>query len=103
MKIIEKLSHMIECELDDAEKYAKKALEYKEDNRQLSNVFIDLSMQEMNHMTALHNEVVRLIDEYRQKNGEPPKEMLAVYEYLHKKHIDHATKVRTMQNMYKGT
>lgn len=102
MKIIEKLSTMIEDEIDDAYKYAQKALEYKDSERQLANLFYDLSTQEMNHMNMLHNETVRLIDEYKQKNGEPPKEMLAVYEYLHKKHIEHAATVKAMQTMYKS-
>lgn len=102
MKIIEKLSTMVGDELDDAQKYIENALEYKESNRQLANMFYDLSAQEMNHMNMLHNETVRLIDEYKQNNGEPPKEMLAVYEYLHNKFVDHAAKIKVMQNMYKS-
>ena len=53
-------------------------------------------------MNTLHGEVARIIQEYKDKNGDPPKEMMAVYEYLHKKQIDHAAEVKAMQAMYKG-
>ena len=33
--------------------------------------------------------------------GEPPKEMLALYNYLHKQHMNEAMKIRVMQGMYK--
>ena len=101
MKIIEQLSNMVEDELDDSEKYARKALECKEERRELANLFFELSNEEMNHMNRLHTEVVKIIDEYRKKDGEPPAPMLAVYEYLHKKHIDHASKIKAMQSLYK--
>lgn len=102
MKIIEELSEMITDEIEDAEKYARKANECKDKDKQLSNVFFELSVQEMNHMSMLHNEVVRIIEEYKQRSGEPPKEMLAVYDYLHKKQIEHAAEVKSLQAIYKS-
>lgn len=102
MKIIKELSEMISEEIDDAEKYIRHAIECKDTDRQLANTFAELSNQEMNHMNTLHGEVARIIQEYKDKNGDPPKEMTAVYEYLHKKQIDHAAEVKAMQAMYKG-
>ena len=101
MKIIEKLSTMISDELDDAEKYIDNALECKDNNRHLADTFYELSTQEMNHMNMLRGEVVRLIDEYRQKSGDPPASMMAVYEYLHKKQTNRAAVIKTKQNMYR--
>lgn len=101
MKIIRELSEMISEEIDDAEKYIRHAIECKVDDKQLASVFYDLSVQEMNHMAILHGEVARIIQEYKDANGNPPKEMLAVYEYLHKKQIDHAAEVKAMQGLYK--
>ena len=101
MKLIKKLSKIIECEIEDAEKYIEKALKYKEERPELAKMFYSLSMDEMEHMNKLHGAVVEIIKEYRKEKGEPPKEMLFLYNYLHEKHIDDAAEVRTMQAMYK--
>lgn len=102
MKIIQKLSEKIEDEIHDAECYAKMALEYRDEYPELARIANNLSAQEMDHMNSLHQIVVQLIDQYRRTNGEPPADMLAVYNYLHKKHIDHAAAVNVLRSMYKG-
>lgn len=55
----------------------------------------------MGHMTKLHKAVVVLIENYREKQGQPPAEMMAIYEYLHKKHIEKAAEIKVMQGMFK--
>ena len=102
MKIIEKLSDMISEEIDDAEHYARCALMHKEDMPELAETFFKLSNDEMGHMSILHDQVTRIISDYRRKTGEPPAEMLAVYEYMHKKQIEHAADVKTLQGMFRG-
>jgi hypothetical protein len=56
----------------------------------------------MGHMEKLHQEVTELIEEYRKEHGEPPKDMMVLYEYLHEKHIGTATQIRVKQAMYKA-
>ena len=102
MKIIQKLSDMIEDEIADAGKYAKCAMKHKDDNRGLADVFYTLSTEEMRHMEILHGEVVKIIEQYRREKCEPPADMLAVYNYLHERQIAKAGEVKAMQAMYKG-
>lgn len=102
MKIIEILSEHTEEELDDALAYIMLAHEYKEKYPMVAKTFYELSMQEMDHMEMLHNDVKDLIEKHRKENGEPPAAMMAVYEYLHKKDIEKAAKIKLFQNQYKG-
>lgn len=102
MKIIEWLSEQIEEEISDGKKYVEKALMVKMDYPKLADTLVKISEEEMRHMALLHNEVVDIITEYRKKNGEPPKDMMAIYDYLHKKQIERSTEVRTMQTAYRS-
>lgn len=101
MKIIEMLCDYIEEELCDAKKYAVKALEVKDEYPGMAETFNRLSAEEMTHMQMLHNEVENVIANYRREHGEPPVEMLAVYDYLHKKYIEKAKEVRQYQSMFR--
>lgn len=103
MQIIKVLSDKIKEELNDSKSYAKMALEYKEEWPELSRTLYNLSAQEMEHMNLLHNEVAAIIRKYRETQGEPPVEMMAVYDYLHKEQIEMASEVKVLQNMYKET
>ena len=101
MKIIKELSEMIEEELEGAEEYAKCALHYKEEYPEIARVLYDISLQEMNHVNMLHGEVVEIIEKHKKEHGEPPAAMLAVYEYLHKKDIEKAAKIKLYQSQFK--
>ena len=96
MKIIQDLSDMIEEEILDAQKYARCYLAYKEDDPELSRTFSMLSQAELGHVEMLHTQVVRLIRAFRESKGDPPPNMLAIYEYLHKRHIDKVSEVKLM-------
>ena len=102
MKIIEKLSSMIDEEIDDAMKYIKCALMHKEDNPSLADTFARLADEEMKHMMILHEQVVAIISDYKRKNGDPPETMKVVYDILHKRHIDKAAETKAAISLYKG-
>ena len=102
MKIIKCLSELIEEELEDARKYIELAMKWKKEEPDTADLFYELSTEEMGHMEKLHEEVTELIEEYRKEHGEPPKDMMVLYEYLHEKHIGNATQIKVMQGMYKA-
>lgn len=101
MKVIKTLEELIEEEIHDIKKYAKLAVEYKDDDPALAQVFYNLSTQEDSHQASLHAEVVKIIEHHRRTHGDPPAAMMAVYEYVHKKHIDALADARMYQDMYK--
>ena len=88
--------------MDDANNYIDLAMKWKQDEPDTADLFYDLSLEEMGHMEKLHEEVVELIEEYRKEHGEPPKDMMVLYEYLHEKQIGTATQIKVKQAMYKA-
>ena len=101
MKEIKLLMEHIEDELEDAHTYAELAVEYKHDDPELADLFYRLSGEEINHMNALHKDVVSHKEEYRKQKGEPPAAMMAVYNYRHQREMDKAERVDVLQGMYK--
>ena len=99
MKIIKCLAENIEEELHDAEKYAKLAMEYKEEYPEMLDTFLTLSRQEVNHATALHGLAEKAIRDYRAEKGDPPAPMQAVYDWEHRKMIDAMARVKVLQEM----
>ena len=85
----------------DGEQYAELALEYRDSDSETAEMFYKLSREEIGHMNILHKDVVRLIGEHRREHGEPPADMMAVYEYLHKRAIEKAGEVGALQGMYR--
>lgn len=101
MTEIKTLMEHIEDELNDACTYVKLALEYKATDPDMAKLFYSLSNEEMNHMNLLHNSVVTHIENYKRTRGEPPTDMTAVYEYVHKRDIEKAEKIAALQAMFK--
>lgn len=102
MKLIKELEELIEDEIHDVEKYAKMALHLKSTNPTLAQILYNISVQEDSHRNVLHNEIVKLIENHRDRHGEPPAAMQAVYDYLHERHIEDMADARRYQEMYKN-
>jgi rubrerythrin len=100
MEIIKQLVEKIDDELEDAEKYIKLACKMKDKDKVLADVYYNLSIEEMGHMTKLHDQVVRIINDFK-KTSEVPIGMQTLYDYLHERQIKWATKIKSKQDMYK--
>lgn len=103
MKLIRDLEEMIEDEVHDIKKYAQYAAEVKREYPQLAQVLYNISVQEDAHQAAIHAEVVKLIENHKRTHGEPPAAMMAVYDYIHKKHIEKIAEARRYQEVYKNS
>ena len=102
MKLIKELEELIEDEIHDVKKYAKMASELKNEYPSLAHTLYTISTQEDGHQALLHAEVVKIIENYRLKEGDPPAAMMAVYDYLHKRHIEKLSEARNYQEIYKS-
>ena len=102
MKLIQELEEKIEDEIHDIKEYAKMAAEVRDKYPTLAQTLYTISTQEASHQAALHAEVVKLIEEHRKTYGEPPAAMMAVYDYLHKKHIEKMAEARRYQEAYQN-
>ena len=100
MKVIKCLSEQIEDELKDASKYVELAMKWRKEAPEVADLFYELSKEEMGHMEKLHNAAEEQIEAYKDRNGDPPKEMKTLYDYLHEKHKETALQIKVMQGMY---
>lgn len=101
MQIIKSVIEKIDEELMDSEKYIDCAYKVRDDYPELSTVYFRLSKEEMAHMQSLHDQVVRLIENYQKEHGEVPPDMKVLYDYLHARQIEWAMKIEFKQKNYK--
>lgn len=102
MKIIEKMMDQIEEEMEGAQAYINCAMKWKDEDVLLAKMYADISTDELKHAMMLHEGSVRLINQYKQTGEVVPPEMQAVYDYLHKKHMEKFNAIKLEQAMFKG-
>ena len=100
MKVIECLSEDIEVTLDLAEENIKKAITYQMENPIAAKAFYIKSVALMDSIKNEHDAVVALIEGYRKEKGEPPVPMMSVYNYIHKRHMEQAAAIKSLQDTY---
>lgn len=101
MIVIKEIIEKMDEELEGASQYIDLAFKYHEADKTLADMFYSKSIDEYKHNEELHAQIVRIIQAYRSKNGEPPKEMQAIYDWEHQKAINKAKEVKVRQEMYK--
>ena len=100
MEIIRRISEKIDEELHDAEKYIKCAYKVEDEYPDLADTYYQLSLEEMKHVSMLHDAVVRIINDYKRDN-EVPESMQILYDYMHDRQIKWASKIKAKQEQYK--
>lgn len=101
MKCIQELVENMTEEFEDAEKYANLAMDYKDKDAKLSEMYHSLAKQELEHANLEHEQGVRLINEYKAKGNEPPEVMMAVWDWEHRKLMDQKARIVAKLGMVK--
>ena len=100
MTVIKCLSEDIEATMDMAEDNIKQAIMYKNDYPIAAKSFYTKSVSLMDSIKPQHDAVVTLIENYKKEKGEPPAPMMAIYNYMHERHINKAAAIKNLQEMY---
>ena len=96
MKVIKCLSEDIEATLDMAEENIKKAIMYSTESPVAAKAFYMKSVTLMDSIKPQHDAVVALIEGYKKEKGEPPAPMMAIYDYMHERHIAKAAAIKSL-------
>lgn len=97
MEILPCLLDQIYDEIGGTEEYATLALKYKDDDRLLADMYIDLSKQEYTHFQLLYAQFVKRFSSV----GELPQNMQSIYDWQVNKITKDAAKAKAIQDMYK--
>lgn len=101
MKMLTHLIDRAESTMDEVEWYAEKAHHLKGENKSLADAYIKIAEMHVAIYGILHEQMVNLIDKYRKEGNEPPKEMLAIWNYEHEKLVKEFEHMKFMIDDYK--
>lgn len=102
MKQIKELVMNIRGEMEGAEHYAKLAVQYKDEDRQLADMYSKLAGIELEHITTLHEQAVRIIKAYKAEGGETPAAMQAVWNWEHDLMTETVSRIKLLLSQYKS-
>ena len=102
LNLMHDLYHMMDEEVEGAETYARKAVEYKEKMPNLAKTFDAMSADEMKHANLLEAEINGAIANEKKAGHTVPPEMDAIYNFMHGHYADKLAMARVMQAKYKG-
>lgn len=100
MKIIKRLSKNIDCELEAAECDIMDAIMWREEHPEIAKAFFSASQTHLDIIKLFHDQVVAFIAAYRKEHGDPPADMMTLYNYEHERHIEKAAAIRNLQDLY---
>lgn len=101
MDKIKDLFELVDDELQDAMKYAKLAMEHKDTDNAMAELFYSLSLEEIKHKQNLYNCAVKAMTTYVEKYPEKEEITKEVFEALNERTIDWENSIRVYQGMYR--
>ena len=88
--------------MEGAMHYAKRAMEYKDSDRERADKYAEMAKTEMSHAETLHTMAVKMIQKYVMEGGTAPAAMKAVWDWEHEKMIDEMGRVKSLLDMYRS-
>lgn len=99
MRKIKELVGRIDDELNSAEEYAEKYIEYKADgDSSMASKFMEMASQEMSHANTMHDIAVKEIEKVSAVFNAPA-DMREKWDKSHAEYIQRASRIKSMINM----
>ena len=76
-------------------------MQLKLENPMLAEEYYDRSVRDLDNMGNLHDDVVKIIDDYKKEKGEPPEVMLQLWKFEHEQLVEDTTEIKQLQDYYK--
>jgi len=102
MRKVQDLAEHIREEITDAEKYARAAMEHRDTDKQLADMYMRLADGELAHARMEHDQAVRIIRERKDAGEEIPKGMMEMWEWEHRIDVEDEAAVRVLMEMYRS-
>lgn len=87
-------------ELDDACEYAKKAIFWKDKEKDVANLFYKLGEQELEHYAALNGHFMEAAEKMRSSYPDYAHKAIIVYDWAQKKNMEKMERVKVLLNQY---
>jgi hypothetical protein len=101
MKIIKDLIEKMEDTLEEIEFYAKESHHLRAEHKALSETYAKVGEMHIEIYKMLHERAGALINEEKQKGVAVPPEMLAIWDFSHRKLIERFNKAKYLVDEYK--
>lgn len=101
MKKIKEIVQKIRKELKSTEHYIQDALRIKNDSKFIAELYYQIANDNVSRILKLHDMVVKEIEDYKSTGKEPPKEMLAIWDWQHQEMIDEMAEIKAMIELFK--
>ena len=103
MRVLKDLIEKAEDTQEEIEWYAEQSMHLKTDNKALADTYIKIADMHITIYGMLHDKMVSLIDEEKRNGTQPPKAMLEMWEYKHKRLIKSMAEAKYIIDEYKKT
>lgn len=101
MKILKDLIEKMDDTLEEIEFYAKEAHHLRAEHKALADTYAKVGEMHVEIYKMLHDRVVALINEEKQKGVAVPPEMMAIWDFSHRKLIERFNKAKYILEEYK--